>query len=151
MRGTPSSLYGTDAVGGVVQLVTRAPHFDGLDTQVRGTAMLGFDSADLGKSLRSTLDVGNRRFAASMSAEYLETGNRRIGGGTRVGPSGYEAKAGRLLLAGAPNEDFSWLFDVHYLEQPETPMNSLRDLGKPSHRRPSSCSHRTDACSRAAV
>jgi outer membrane cobalamin receptor len=28
LRGTPASLYGSDAVGGVVQLVTRTPRFD---------------------------------------------------------------------------------------------------------------------------
>ncbi|MGB5719118.1 MAG: TonB-dependent receptor, partial [Woeseiaceae bacterium] len=41
--------------------------------------------------------------------------------GDRIAPSGYESKAARLLLAGTPNDTHSWLFDAHYLEQPETP------------------------------
>ena len=34
LRGTPASLYGSDAVGGVVQVVTRVPEFTSSDTQL---------------------------------------------------------------------------------------------------------------------
>ena len=51
----------------------------------------------------------------------MQTGDRRTGSGYRISPSGYESKAARWLLAGSPGDDLSWLFDVHYLEQPETP------------------------------
>jgi len=121
LRGTPASLYGSDAVGGVVQLVTRVPEFDGTDTQVQGEAFMAFDSAELGKMVRGTLDVGTANLVTSVSAEYLETGDRKIGSGNRIGPSGYESKAARWLLAGKPDDQRSWLFDVHYLEQPATP------------------------------
>ena len=49
IRGTPASLYGSDAVGGVVQLVTRLPRFDSAETQISGEAYAGFDSAELGQ------------------------------------------------------------------------------------------------------
>src|SRR5210317_136179 len=71
--------------------------------------------------LSGTIDAGNNRIATSFSADLLETGDRRIGGGERIGPSGYESRALRWALAGRPDEARSWLFDVHYLEQPETP------------------------------
>jgi outer membrane cobalamin receptor len=45
LRGTPTSLYGNDAVGGVVQAVTRVPMFDSSETQVRGDVYTAFDSA----------------------------------------------------------------------------------------------------------
>jgi outer membrane receptor protein involved in Fe transport len=121
LRGTPASLYGSDAVGGVVQLVTRVPRFDGADMQVRGEVFAAFDSAELGKTLRGTLDAGTTSLVTSLSAEFLETGDRKTGSGDRVGPSGYESRAARWLLAGSPDDQRSWLFDVHYLEQPETP------------------------------
>ncbi|MCP5092908.1 MAG: hypothetical protein GY949_18500, partial [Gammaproteobacteria bacterium] len=63
----------------------------------------------------------NSTLASSISAEYLKTGDRRTGSGDRIGPSGYESKAARFALAGAPADHHSWFFDVHYLEQPETP------------------------------
>ncbi len=121
LRGTPTSLYGNDAVGGVVQLVTRAPNFESSETELHGEAFASFDTAELARTTRATIDFGNRALASSFSAEYLKTGNRRTGSGERIGPSGYEAKAARLLLAGAPADDRSWLFDIHFLEQPETP------------------------------
>jgi outer membrane receptor protein involved in Fe transport len=121
LRGTPASLYGSDAVGGVVQLVTRVPEFDGVEPQVRGEVFAAFDSAELGKTLRGTLDAGTTNLVTSLSAEFLETGDRKTGSGDRVGPSGYESRAARWLLAGSPDDERSWLFDVHYLEQPETP------------------------------
>ena len=121
VRGTPTSLYGNDAVGGVVQLVTRVPSFETAATQVRGEAVLSFDTAELGKMARASIDAGNRDLAASFSAEYLDTGDRRTGSGNRIGPSGYESRAARFVLSATPDTDRSWLFDAHYVEQPETP------------------------------
>ncbi len=121
LRGTPTSLYGNDAVGGVVQLVTRVPKFDSSETEVRGEVFTSFDTAELGKTARATIDLGNSGLASSISAEYLKTGNRRTGSGERIGPSGYESKAARWVLSATPSDNRSWLFDVHYLEQPETP------------------------------
>ena len=121
LRGTPTSLYGNDAVGGVVQAVTRVPMFDSSETQVRGEVYTAFDSAELGKTVRATVDVGTHSLASSFSAEYMKTGDRRVGGGERISPSGYESKAARWVLSATPTDNRSWLFDVQYLEQPETP------------------------------
>ena len=121
LRGTPASLYGSDAVGGVVQLITRVPEFDSVVAEVRGEVFAAYDSAELGKTLRGTIDVGTRKLVTSFSAETMQTGNRRTGSGVRIGPSDYESRALRWVLGGHPDENRSWLFDVHYLEQPETP------------------------------
>jgi outer membrane receptor protein involved in Fe transport len=121
LRGTPASLYGSDAVGGVVQLVTRVPKFNGPETQFGGEIYAAFDSAELGKILRGTLDAGNQSLSTSISAEIMDTGDRRTGSGDRIGPSGYESKAARWMLSGTPVEGRSWLVDMHYLEQAETP------------------------------
>ena len=121
LRGTPASIYGSDAVGGVVQLVTRVPRFDSTETAYRGEVYAAYDTAELGRMLSGTIDAGNARIATSLSAELLDTGDRRTGSGDRIGPSGYESRAARWALAGRPDDDRSWLFDVHYLEQPETP------------------------------
>jgi outer membrane receptor protein involved in Fe transport len=121
VRGTPTSLHGSDAVGGVVQVVTHVPEFPDATTGARGEFFAGFDSAELGKRVHTTLDVGNERFATSLSAEVQRTGNRRVGGGERIGPSGFESRAARLVLRAAPSPGQSWLLDLHWLEQPETP------------------------------
>jgi outer membrane receptor protein involved in Fe transport len=121
VRGTPASLYGSEAVGGVVQSVSRLPSFDSDEMEYTGSAAVGLDSAELQKSIRATVDMGTSRLASSFSAEYLSTGDRRVGGGQRVGPSGYESKALRAVVRGTPTDDRSWFVDFHFLEQPETP------------------------------
>jgi outer membrane receptor protein involved in Fe transport len=121
IRGTSASLHGSQAVGGVVQVVSRVPNFDTAETQVERDILLSFDSAELAKSVRATIDIGNRRLAGSLSGEYLITGNRRIGGGERIAPSAYESKAARLLVSSTPSETKSWVLDVQLLEQPNTP------------------------------
>ena len=121
LRGTPASLYGSDAVGGVVQVVTRVPRFESQESEIRGDVLAGFDTAEQARTLRGTLDMGNDSVVTSVSAEYLKTGDRKTGGGQRIGPSGYESRAGRLLIAVTPDDRRTWLFDVHFLEQPMTP------------------------------
>lgn len=121
VRGTPASLYGSDAVGGIVQAVTSVPAFDGPEMQTTGELFAGYESAAIGRNLQTRFDVGNRDLAASFSLEYVKAGDRRVGGGERVGPSGYESRAARIALAADAADDGRWYFDLHYLEQPSTP------------------------------
>lgn len=121
VRGTPASLYGSEAVGGVVQSVSRLPDFESDETAYAGDVIAAFDSAELQRSLRATLDFGTKRLASSLSAEYLQTGDRRTGGGDRIGPSAYSSRALRAVVRGRPTEDRSWYLDLQFLEQPETP------------------------------
>ncbi|MDH5618872.1 MAG: TonB-dependent receptor [Gammaproteobacteria bacterium] len=121
VRGTPASLHGSEAVGGVVQSVSRLPDFDSSEVDSAGDVSASFDTAELQKSVRATLDVGSRQLSSSVSAEYLSTGDRRVGGGERIGPSGYISKGLRAVVRGRPADERSWFVDLHFLEQPETP------------------------------
>jgi outer membrane receptor protein involved in Fe transport len=121
IRGTPASLYGSEAVGGVVQSVSRLPEFDSDEVQHTGDVIATFDSAELQKSLRATMDFGTRQLSSSLSAEYLTTGDRRTGSGERVGPSGYSAQGLRAVVRGRPSDERSWFVDLQFVEQPETP------------------------------
>ena len=121
VRGTPASLYGNQAVGGVIQVVSRVPKFDSDDLQFHQDVMVAFDTAEQQRSVKGVLDFGNQQLAATLSGEYLTTGDRRIGGGHRVSPSGYSAKAARFAVSGTPSVARSWLLDFHYVEQPNTP------------------------------
>ena len=119
VRGAPASLYGSDAVGGVVQVLSRIPSFDALGS--RASIYLAYDAADLGKIIRGSFETGNERMAGLVSAEYLDTGDRRIGGGQRVGPSAYDAKGARIAVSATPDESNAWLFDLQFARQPSTP------------------------------
>ena len=121
VRGTPASLYGNQAVGGVIQVVSRIPKFDSAETEYGGDLSVTFDTAELQQSVRTTVDIGNKSLAASLSGEYLSTDDRRVGGGDKIGPSGFVSKAVRFVVVATPTEQKSWLFDLHLLEQPKTP------------------------------
>jgi len=121
VRGTPASLYGSQAVGGVVQVVSRVPDFDTDQLEWARDVALTLDTAELQKSIKGTIDAGTSRLAASLSAEYLMTGDRMTGGGARVPLSGYESRAARLVVSATPDNNKTWLFDLHLLEQPKTP------------------------------
>ena len=121
IRGTPTSLYGSDAVGGAVQIVSRLPEFDESAMTVGGNAYAGINSAEALRTIRATLDAGTATIAGTLSAEYTKTGDRRTGDGERIGPSGYTSKAARAALRITPDDSQSWTFDFHYLEQPSTP------------------------------
>ena len=119
VRGAPASLYGSDAVGGVVQVLSRIPAFDSAGS--RGSMFLGYDTAELGKVVRASFETGNERIAGLISGEYSDAGDRRIGGGPRIAPSGYESKGARVAVATSPDEFSSWLFDLQFARQPATP------------------------------
>lgn len=121
IRGASTSLYGSDAVGGAINLVTHRPQFRSLQTAIRGNAYLSFDSAELNKTARVNIDVGNRRIAASFNLEHVKNGNRRKGEGVRNIPSAYHYTAARALLSGSLSEHQSWTIDLQYLDQPATP------------------------------
>ena len=121
LKGTPASLYGSDAIGGVVQVISKRPRFDADDTKLRGELRAAADTAESMLRLGATLDAGNSRLFSSFSADWLDVGNRTVGGGTTFAPTGYESRSGRALLGWHPDGATTWSIDVQHLEQPETP------------------------------
>jgi outer membrane receptor protein involved in Fe transport len=121
LRGTPASLYGSDAIGGVLQVITRKPSFESTSVSARGEVFASANTAERSRVLGGTVDAGTSKLATSVSVEFADVGDRQIGGGDRIRPSGYESRAARWLVAGTPSADKSWSLDMQFLEQPETP------------------------------
>lgn len=121
LRGTSASVYGTDAVAGVVNAVTRRPTLRDEGWQSLSSVDLRLDSASQTRAMAAGWRFGDATLAGDFSAEYHSAGDRRIGDGTRVGPSGYEAWGGRAALSGALSNDWTWLADLQFMAQPSTP------------------------------
>jgi hemoglobin/transferrin/lactoferrin receptor protein len=121
VRGAQASLYGSDAVGGVVQVLSRVPSFEGDEVQTRGDVFAAFDTAESGKVIRGSYDIGNENVAGLVSAEYSSIGDRRVGGGETIAPSAYDAKGGRVALSITPESGNDWLMDLQFARQPSTP------------------------------
>jgi len=120
VRGASASLYGSSAMGGVVNFLMRRPRFDGPDSRTRGDLSATLNSADLLTGVSGELAHGNERFAWLARLSWLETGNRRSGSGERIKSSAYESKAARLAATFEPDERRTWYFDLQALEQPST-------------------------------
>jgi len=119
LRGTPTSLYGSDAIGGAVQLVTRRPRFD--ERGSRASVAVIADTAEERREWRASVETGDANWAAGVYGQQLDVGDRRIGGGERIEPSGFDASAWRALFAYEPTSDSELTFDVQWSRQPETP------------------------------
>ncbi len=118
VRGSPTSLYGSDAVGGVVQVITRKPTFETPGS--RGRLMGRVDTAELTRELQGSFEFGDEALAVGFSGSALTTGNRRTGSGDRIGPSGFDAYSGRAIVY-SQSEQRNFFVDFQFAEQPETP------------------------------
>lgn len=72
LRGPASVLYGSNAMGGVLNIVTRSMHKDGVNTQIDlGAGSYGTVQAEVSNQVRSG------KFSSTISAQYSRTDNHR--------------------------------------------------------------------------
>jgi len=121
VRGPSSTLYGGDAMGGVVQMLTREPRFEGATWQVDGRLRAIYGSADESLVSRAELATGHEGLAISAGATYQEVNDLRVGGGERLHPSGFTARAGDFKLRMDVADGHELMASVQYLKQPRTP------------------------------
>ena len=89
IKGTGSVQYGSDALGGVINIITHMPHFSN-QPKWTGKAYLQLTDGGMEKTFRPQVAYSNRKFAFSLSGSYADFGNLR--GGDTTGyqiPSGY--------------------------------------------------------------
>ncbi len=92
-KGTGSVQYGSDALGGVIQVFTKEPAFSS-DKHWRGKATGKYMSGGMEKTVRGEAAYSAQQFAAQMGATYRHFGDL-IGGDTtgKQSPSGYKELA----------------------------------------------------------
>ncbi|MBT8137370.1 MAG: TonB-dependent receptor [Gammaproteobacteria bacterium] len=120
VRGPSPSLYGADAMGGVVQLVSTLPQ-TGVAPVTSGRLFFDYGSADSVGTTHLSVARSGETAAALVAASYQDVGDRRSGDNTRLTNTSYTARAGRAALRLAAGADHEWLFDLQYLRQPGTP------------------------------
>ena len=119
VRGTGSSLYGSDAMGGVVNVLTRLHTFGSDEWEARAGVTTGLSTADLGFAGHSWVAAGKQGVSLAGHFSYRESDDIRTGSG-RVKPTGYTSwtAGGRISVEGE-GQDF--LLSADYLRQPSTP------------------------------
>jgi outer membrane receptor protein involved in Fe transport len=121
VRGAAPSLYGADAMGGVLQILTREPAFDDPERGVEGRLYASYDSVNSGLVGRAEAATGNTDSVLSGGVTWRDYGDRETGRGVTVRPSGYAVRAGDLKWRRALGESAELMLSAQYLEQPETP------------------------------
>ncbi|MGB5623647.1 MAG: TonB-dependent receptor plug domain-containing protein, partial [Gammaproteobacteria bacterium] len=92
VRGASPSLYGSDAMGGVVQVLTPEPGLSGSRWGIRSQAHGMADTADRARILRLQTETGRDGFGMIGGVTWQDYGDRRTGDG-RVRPTDYDARA----------------------------------------------------------
>ena len=121
IRGPASVLYGGDALGGVINIITHTPSFQGENWQHLGEMFVSYDSADQKTLSHLSFDFGNEKISTTFGLSYQDIGIRTIGGGDKIPFTAYISKAFNNKWVFNLSENKQLKFDVQYLTQPATP------------------------------
>lgn len=121
VRGPMSALYGSDAMGGVVHMLSAEPGFEGKDWDASGTLRTIYGSADDSTLSRAEAAAGYDDFVVSGGATYQGVHDRRIGGGETLPYTSYSQRAADLKFRGDIAEGHEVMLSAQYSEQPKTP------------------------------
>jgi len=121
VRGPMSALYGSDAMGGVLQMLTWEPRFEGSEWQSRALLRSMYGSSDDSTLSRAEGAFGHDRLAVSGGATYQDVNERRVGGGEELPHTRFTARAADAKVRAAIAEGHELTVSAQYSEQPRTP------------------------------
>lgn len=121
VRGSQGSLYGADAMGGVLNILTEEPNFNGRDWQQESRLYGSYDSVDNGWVLSARTQGGKQGWGFAGGASYQDHSSRTSGSGEKLVPSGYRSKAADLKFVFDPSDRTSLMLSAQAMEQPSTP------------------------------
>lgn len=121
VRGPSSTLYGGDAMGGVVQMLTREPGYAAGSREFDGRLRAIYATADESMVSRAEFAAAGDRAVISGGATYQDVNDLRVGGGDHLRPTGFTSRAGDLKLRAQVADGHELMASVQYARQPRTP------------------------------
>jgi len=121
VRGSQGSLYGADAMGGVLNILTIEPDYNDQDWQQQSRLYGSYDSVDQGWVLSARTQGGKQGWGFAGGASYQDHSDRKSGSGEKLIPSAYESKAADLKFVIDSSERSSLMLSAQIMEQPSTP------------------------------
>ncbi|MFA5941182.1 MAG: TonB-dependent receptor [Sinimarinibacterium sp.] len=118
-RGPGATLYGSDAMGGVVQILTPEYRFHGEEWESAGKLRLQYGSADLSRVARVETAAGNREISLSGGFTFVDYGERDLGGGGREDLTDYLARGYDAKLLWTPASLHELMLSGQYFEYPK--------------------------------
>ena len=121
IRGSAGSLYGADAMGGVVNFLTPEIRAEDGEWQTEGKVYGSWNSADNGLVFRAQTQLGKPGHGFTGGVSWQDRSDRKTGSGKTIHPSGYRSEAVDLKWTGAIGDRADLTFSAQLLEQPSTP------------------------------
>jgi len=122
-KGTGSVQYGTDAMGGVIQVFTKEPLLNKDRSSLHGNVFGKYMTGDMEKSGRTELEYNSPKFAALVGGTYRNFGD--IIGGKNTGkqsPSGYDEYALDAKIVTALKKNIQLTVASQFLRQLHVPV-----------------------------
>ncbi len=122
-KGTGSVQYGTDAIGGVLQIFTKEPLLSQGRSSLHGKVIGNFMTGGMEKSTRGELEYSSPGLAAIIGGTLRDFGDI-IGGKTtgKQSPSGYTEKAFDAKITTALRSDIQLTLASQFLRQQHVPV-----------------------------
>jgi len=120
LRGAAGSLYGADAMGGVVHALTHETRFTGAGFQTNGRLYGAFSSADHGWALRADTAMGREGASFIGGVSYQDYSDRETAR-SKIVPSAYRSRAADAKVIWDIGGRSELMFSAQALEQPSTP------------------------------
>lgn len=121
VRGPSSTLYGGDAMGGVVQMLTPEVRFQGDQWQWNGRLRAIAASADDSVIGRAELSGGREGMGFALGVTSQEVNDLRAGDGRTRPFSGFTQRSGDFKWQADIAPGHELMFSLQYSEQPRTP------------------------------
>ena len=122
LRGSGSVAYGSDALGGTVQLFTLNPAFSDKPT-IHANALSRFASSDMEKTIHAEVRIGSKNLAIKAGLSGRDFGDI-VGGDTtgRQSPSGYKELAYDFKAKLKLNNNWETIISHQFIEQKNIPL-----------------------------
>ena len=120
VRGSQGSLYGADAMGGVLNILTHEPNYHEAEWQQESRLYGSYDSVDKGWIVSARTQGGKQGWGFAGGASYQDHSDRTSGNGEKLIPSAYKSRAADLKFVVDSSERSSLMLSVQLMEQPST-------------------------------
>ena len=122
VRGSGSTLYGSDAIGGVVNVLSRGPGFVGGGTEASARVLLRGMTDAMDRTVRVEAEAAGARFALHAGADARWFGDLVAGGdlGT-LAPSGYDERSADVKALVRPSSSTLLTLAYQHLHQSDVP------------------------------
>ncbi|MBP7419585.1 MAG: TonB-dependent receptor plug domain-containing protein, partial [Xanthomonadales bacterium] len=121
VRGPMSTLYGSDAMGGVVHLISEEPSVEDADWSGGGSVRFQYGSADRSTLTRAEGKAGREQLVFSGGVTYQDVNDLRVGGGDELPYTSYSARGGNARVRAQLGDGHELSFQLQSMEQPRTP------------------------------